>query len=472
MNSHVANETDGHLSGSFSTGRNTTNAPSATKSKTVKQDAGDNNSQTSWLGYLPMLLRGFGALAVVISLYTFLARGWDESGDMIRFLVFLGHTVALAAIGLVNAKVIKEAKGARLLFMLALLSVPLIFAILGAFIYAGSNGLATSDYPSYVAWNVGSLKTALLLSAGSVLLLVPIVSFGFRVLSRNISSKATLLFFMSNLLLLVPFRQPELVALIALISAGSLLFFYRVFASKESQKSRLLLKTLEGKVAFILQFLPLTILVVRSFWLYKFDSILLSSSSLVLFMVIRHLSASLDVKSLLRIASELFSIVLAAVCGIAMIDSISSAFSLEIVVALGSLMTAGMVYELSMRSVRRAEVYRILAVMVLVGGMLMSFTLFANLLSAFMLLVIGAVMMIASYMFQQKSLFVGAIILLVTGLQHQIGYLISGFDFNYWIALAVLGISLIVSGSYLEANANNIKGWMSTNRSKLGEWQY
>ena len=62
MNSHVANETDGHLSGSFSTGRNTTNAPSATKSKTVKQDAGDNNSQTSWLGYLPMYCVGLARL--------------------------------------------------------------------------------------------------------------------------------------------------------------------------------------------------------------------------------------------------------------------------------------------------------------------------------------------------------------------------------------------------------------------------
>ena len=61
----------------------------------------------NWMHYLPMLLRGIGALAIIVSLYTFLARGWDASSDLFRYLVFLGHTAALAVIGLISAKVIK-----------------------------------------------------------------------------------------------------------------------------------------------------------------------------------------------------------------------------------------------------------------------------------------------------------------------------------------------------------------------------
>lgn len=432
-------------------------------------DHPDNQqSSKSWLTVLPKLLRGAGALAVVISLYTFLAKGWDTSGDLVRFFVFLGHTLALAGIGLVNAKVIKETKGARLLLMLALVSVPMIFAILGAFIFSGVNSTSLVDYPQYVTWSVGSLDSALWVSAGSVLLLAPVILLGFMVLVRQVSSKASLFFMLSNVLLLLPFRQPELVALVAVIAAACLMYFYQATSSKA-----LALKTLEGKVAMGIQFLPILILLTRSFWLYQFDTVLVGCAALIGFLAIRLIAKTLAETSLLRLCGELVSTILAIVTGVTIgVSLLSLNLSIEIIIAFSAIIIAAMVFELSLRGERRAESYRIISTVVMVSGLLISYTLIGSLMSSMLLLVTGAGMLVASYVYQQKGLLIGGLILLSIGLYHQVAQLIIGFEFNYWMALAAIGISLIVSGSYLEANSSKIKNWLANNKNKIGEWRY
>ena len=422
----------------------------------------------SWLTILPKLLRGVGALAVVVSLYTFLAKGWDASGDLVRYFVFLGHTIALAGIGLVNAKVIKETKGARLLLMLALVSVPMIFAILGGFIFSGVSSTSLVDYPQYVTWSIGSLDSALWVSAASALLLAPVILLGFMVLVRQVSTKASLFFLLSNALLLLPFRQPELVALIAVIAATCLIFFYQVTSSKA-----LALKTVEGKVAMGIQFLPILILLTRSFWLYQFDTVLVGCTALISFLAIRLMAKSLAETSLLRLSGELVSTILAMVTGITIgVSLLSLNLPIEIIIVLSTFIITAMIFELSLRGERRAESYRIISAVVMVGGLLLSYMLMGSLMSSLLLLVTGAGMLVASFVYQQKGLLIGGLILIGVGLYHQLAQLVIGFEFNYWIALAVVGISLIVSGSYLEANASRIKKWLANNKNKIAEWQY
>ncbi|MCW8998900.1 MAG: hypothetical protein OQK04_09320, partial [Kangiellaceae bacterium] len=55
----------------------------------------DNLSKKSWSDYLPVVLRGLGAAAVLISLYTFIVKGWQSSDDLARYLTLLGHTALL-----------------------------------------------------------------------------------------------------------------------------------------------------------------------------------------------------------------------------------------------------------------------------------------------------------------------------------------------------------------------------------------
>ncbi len=80
--------------------------------------------------------------------------------------------------------------------------------------------------------------------------------------------------------------------------------------------------------------------------------------------------------------------------------------------------------------------------------------------------------MVVSYICQQKALFSGSIILIATGLYFQFNHLMHFFEFNYGIALASLRVVFIICGSYLEANAENVKRWMSRNKNRIAQWEY
>jgi hypothetical protein len=443
------------------------NNVSVAENSPVNNLSTDNNNR-NWLSYLPMLLRGVGAIAILISMYTFLAKGWDSSTDVVRYLFLLGHTVALTAIGIASAKIIKETKGARLLLMLALVSVPINFAILGAFIFAGNNINLFVQYPQYLTWSIDSLSTALTLAGGSIFLLIPIALIGFRVLARNVGGQSSLFFLISNALLLLPFRDPSLVALFALIAGGCLLAFHML-----SLRQDLSFKTSEGKIAFAIQFLPILILLGRSFWLYNIESILICCTSLVSFVAIRQIALSLQERSLLRIGLEVCSVILILMCsgtfGVTLLE-----FNLteELILGLTTLLAAGMSFEMSLRGGSRAVGYRVMGTLILVSGLLLNFFVFESLLSAMLLLVVGASMMVGSFVFQQKALFIGSLCLISVGMYYQVTHLIALFEFNYWLALVGLGIVSIVSGSYLEANANRIKQWLVNNKQRLGEWEF
>lgn len=434
------------------------------------QDVSDHNNQQedSWLRYLPVIFRSLGALAVLISLYTFLSRGWDAGTDLTRYFIFIGHTAALALVGLINAKFIREAKGARLLLILALVSIPVNFAILGGFIFAGSNIDNLIDYPQYVSWSVGGLDTALILTLVALTVMIPVCLLGFKVLLRNVSMKASILFLFSNLVLLIPFRQPELVAIFSIVLGGGLFVFYRQYLSKQ-----IALKTFEGKISFALQFMPLTILLGRNFWLYQFDSILISSVSFILFAVIRQISLLLVERSTYRILMELISVVLVFVCSFSFGYSLFKInIALEIVIASITLVSAAAIFELSLRGKLRAASYRIFATFIALTGLLLNFWLHTSLLSAFIILIAGVAMLFASYLYQQKAFFIGGLVLVLTGFYYHVTLLMGLFEMNYWIALTALGILFIVSGSYLEANSHKIKVRLKQTKHQLSDWEF
>ncbi|HBD11786.1 MAG TPA: hypothetical protein DCZ13_06535, partial [Porticoccaceae bacterium] len=138
------------------------------------------------LQLLPKILRGIGAGALVVAMYSFLVQGWQSGNDVFRYLLMLGHTGALAAIGLASGHWLQESKSARLLTTLALISIPANFAILGALIYSQSGSLLVGDYPSYVAWTTDSLRTALVTTGFAFLVLIPTIFLGFSILARSV----------------------------------------------------------------------------------------------------------------------------------------------------------------------------------------------------------------------------------------------------------------------------------------------
>ena len=69
-------------------------------------------------------LRLLGAGVLVASMSVFLLQGWNEGNDISRYLLLLSQTGLLAVAGFAMAYGLKETKGARMFFGLALISHP------------------------------------------------------------------------------------------------------------------------------------------------------------------------------------------------------------------------------------------------------------------------------------------------------------------------------------------------------------
>ena len=80
----------------------------------------DDQNGSELMKKLPSLLRILGTTALLVAMYSFLVKGWHSGGDVFRYLLMLGHTGAMAAVGLASGHWLKEGIGARLLLTLAL----------------------------------------------------------------------------------------------------------------------------------------------------------------------------------------------------------------------------------------------------------------------------------------------------------------------------------------------------------------
>ncbi|MFW2438628.1 MAG: hypothetical protein ACN4GR_04585 [Arenicellales bacterium] len=415
---------------------------------------------------LPGLLRVLGTGVLLIAMYSFLVQGWQSGNDVLRYLMMLGHTGVLAAIGLASGHWLKDGKGARLLLILALVSVPANFAILGAFIFSQLAGVDISNYPDLVAWTAGSTGMILLTSAGAMLVLIPVTFLGFTVLARSISKEVSLLFLVSNAALLLPLRDPQLVALMVLM-----LTLFSIFFSSKVSRQQIAIRTREGITALGLLFLPLAVLMVRSLWLYSVDFFLLSMLSAAGFLMIRQASIFLEPDTGLRNILDALSLLPA----FAVIPFLSGAMfdaaimSRSLVIPMAALVSAGMVYDISSRSPSYATGYRNIAIGLVMLNSIYNLFLVANLQASMMCVAIGMGLLVLGYHKQFRNVFISGAILILTGTAHQAYALVHHFDLTSWFSMAALGVVAIVLASTIETRGGKIKSslerWVVTYKS-------
>ncbi len=421
-----------------------------------------------WMQRMPAILRAIGAAAVLFSLYNFLMRGWEGSGDLLRYLMLLGHTGALAAIGLASGHYLKEGKGARLLLTLALVSVATNFAILGGFIYSATSSGAGVIYPEYVAWSVGSMSSALVLTAGALLVLLPVIRIGFLTLARGISGRMSLLFIASNAALLVPLRSPELVAVMVV-----LLGVVAIAVTGKTAQEYSGAKTREGVIALLLQFLPIAILLGRNVWLYSPEVVLFSAGLLTAFIALRQIALQLDGQSTLRLYVEHISAVTALLSGFSITATIGEAGgSMAMAMTCGTIVASVLSYEIALRASAVNSLYRILAALTMTIGLITTLLMFGGLMASLVTLIIGLLMVAMSYSVEQRAIFIGGIILSLSGLGYQFKYALGMFDLGYWATLAIVGVAAILIGSLLESQGGRIKPWLQAWRDRFTGWGY
>ena len=425
-------------------------------------------AQSSWMQKLPALLRILGAGALIIAMYGFLVRGWQSGNDVSRYLMLLGHTGLLAAVGLASGHWLKEAKGARLLVTLALVSVPANFAILGAFIFSQTSHVELARYPHYVAWSVDSLATALLTTGGAVGVLVPITLLGFTVLVRSLSRPLSGLFLLGNAALLLPLRDPQAIAAVAGLLAIGVLRFSRKAADQQTA-----IKTQEGMTALGLLLLPIAALLGRSLWLYAFDLFLATVLAATVFFAFRkvslYLQASTRLRNLLDAASlvpALWLMPLLSRCAY-QIGMVPEAWTIP----LGTVTAALLIEDIARRSTSYAAQYQRLATVLLLLGLIGNLLLSSQILAAVACVGIGIATMIYGHRVRRLTLFIGGALLVAVGLLHQALDLIRHFDLGSWIGLAVLGVGAIVAASVLESQSRMLRLRVGVWRAQLKEWR-
>jgi len=262
-------------------------------------------------------LRVLGATVILASMSVFLLQGWNEGNDISRYLLLLTQTGLLAAAGFAMSHGLKEAKGARIFFGLALVSIPANFTILGALLYSvfqWDGGLTT--YPGYATWQIENIASTGATLGGAMFVLLPVTLFCFAIMARHSAKALSLHFLVLNALLLLPIRSSFAAGTIALLG----ILYALVIVNHLADKDRTL-KTGEGKFALATLFIPLGIILFRSMYFYQVDSLMVGMVSLALFLSARQVSLFPDRSARLATFLEMLSLPLAMITALALTDA-------------------------------------------------------------------------------------------------------------------------------------------------------
>ncbi len=268
-------------------------------------------------------LRILGAAVILASMSVFLLQGWNDGNDIRRYLLLLTQTGLLAAAGFAMSHIVKETKGARIFFGLALVSIPANFTILGALLYSvfqWDGGLTT--YPGYADWRIEDVASIGVTMGAAMLVIVPVTLFCFAIMARHSAKTLSLHFLLLNALLLLPVRASVAAGTIAL--AGVI---YALFVIGKETARNPALKTGEGKFALTTLFIPLGIVLFRSMYFYQVDSLMVAMVSMVLFLAARQVSLFPDRSARLAVALEAVSWMLAFVVALALTDALEPGIS-------------------------------------------------------------------------------------------------------------------------------------------------
>ncbi len=436
--------------------------------KRANWDSDHKQNSYNLMQKLPSLLRILGAGALIIAMYSFLAKGWQSGNDIARYLMMLGHTGILVVIGLASGHYLKESKGARLLITLALISIPANFAILGALIYSQSGAMVLDMYPQYVAWSADSLSTALVTTACATVLLIPLTWLGFTVLARSLSKNLSILFLVGNAALLLPIRSPELIGLLVLaLTVGTLIF------NRQTSRHQTVAKTSEGITALGLMFPPIAILMGRNLWIYSTDLFLLCLSTAGAFVILRQISAYTTPESKWRNLLNISSLIPASATPLllaACLDEINIVPK-ELLLPIGAIVSALMIYDIASRSTQHSHNYRNFANTGLLFALLLNMLFFDGYLPALFNTGIGLGLILWGFKEQQRNLLIYGSILLTSGIAQQLYFIVQNFDLGGWVSLASLGIIAIVAASLMESRGEIFINHLATLKKKLQNWE-
>jgi len=422
----------------------TIDASSSLKKKTSSSFSGLSN-----------LLRITGGFSVVASMSLFLLQGWDAGNDINRYYLLLSQTFLLGLGGFALSYLMKENKGARVFLGLGLLSVSANMTTLGALIYSflpWDGGLA--HYPSVAQWSASDSLSIGLALGSAIAILVPATIFGFKVMARQSAKPLTIVYLLSNAMLLIPIRD---VSFSAALAAG-MVFFTLAFSVKQCAKNNAL-HTPEGKFSRLALFVPSIILLVRSTWLYQANEVLYTAMGLIVFMTLRVLALQMSSSSTARRIVELAALPVAMSTAIPAASLFDNLLMANIALPVFALIASALFVEVALRASYTRDKSSILAC----ASLMLSFSFLANLLmdngilAGLSTCLVGLVVVMMGHWISQRFIVALGITTGLLGLVNVLYGLLENVDFLNWTSLAILGAMAIIIGSVVERHGLEIR---------------
>ena len=400
-------------------------------------------------------LRILGASVILASMSVFLLQGWSDGNDIRRYLLLLTQTGMLAAAGFAMSHLVKETKGARLFFGLALVSIPANFTILSALLYSmvqWDGGLTT--YPSYAEWRFGDAASIGATAAAAMLVLVPVTCFCFAIMARRSAKPLSMHFLLLNTLLLLPVRDSVAAGSIALIGVA-----YALLVTNKLTEDNLALKTGEGKFALAILFLPLGIVLFRSMYFYQVDSLMIAMVGMVLFLVARQTSQFPDRSARVAVALEVVSWPLALIIAAATTSALDVSEASGLQAPVFSSVYAALALDIMRRTAHRslAKAVGVSISIAVALSFMMGIAFWPTAISALLSIAAGVLLLLWGAASRQIVTILAGLITAAAGLLFGFDALVELVFNSSWIDLAIFGACTIVLGSVLDRHGVGIK---------------
>ena len=393
-------------------------------------------------------LRVLGAAVLLASMSLFLLQGWNDGNDIRRYLMLLTQTALLTAAGFALSHGLKEARGARLFFGLALVSIPANFTILGALLYSVLQwDGALTTYPEYATWQIENIAGTGITLVGAMAVLLPITLFCFAIMARHSAKTLSLHFFALNAMLLLPIRSSLAAGTIALVSIVYALYVVRTALGKDRA-----LKTGEGKFALTTLFIPAGIILFRSMYFYQVDSLMVAMLSLAVFLAARQASIFPEQNSRIALGLEVLSLPLALVFAI----SVTDAFLPMMNWAWAAPVFAAAYTALSLDIIRRTQSRSLLQAIGVSISLFVSLSFIVGLaagpsaLAAFLCVIAGVLMFLTGITLKNRTAVLAGTMTMIASIVFGFEAMLAVIVASSWIDLAIFGALAIAAGSILD----------------------
>ncbi len=386
------------------------------------------------------LLRISGVVILLVAAYQFIMR--DVVGDNIlgSYYTFLGFTIALAAGGWFCAKRWKDSAGGRTLLGLTAIILPVHLAQHAAFIYARYQGLTDST------WYIGYGELTLLMGV-SVPILIATTWLGYAGWLRKLSSTLAPLYIIMNFALLLPFRDPDFIAIQVLLMAIPSIVIVGNLSKKHS-----ILRSPEGIIARLAFIPPIAVLVGRNLVEVEGSYLLLSLVLVTLGVVCNYTIVRECKMKGTRNVFRVFGIInfLAAFSLTLNTNNLITEFLPEVPGYVQSLLFLSLTYSILM--VRAEDTRNLRSVTILLVTITLGFFTLLDLFDwiGFIAIAIGLISVVIGFHMRELFELVNGTFMILFGVIYYAVLAISQHDSISWIALAGLGLAVVIGASFLE----------------------